>query len=74
MNRNKHWYRVTAFDESQDFFGTKRVQFDMHMDLNDGSDMRTAREVAGNMINRDTRMTYDQLMQQAIVMNFEQYR
>lgn len=69
--KNKHWYKVTAFDESKDFYGENRVCFDFHMDLNDHNDVRTAREVAGNMINKYTRMTYDQLMNQSIVMSFK---
>lgn len=46
----KKWYRVEAYNERTDFWGKNRVAFDFCADLNDWSDVRTCREVAGNKL------------------------
>ncbi len=42
--KNRHWYRVIGL------LGTRRAEFTMFMDPKDDSDVRTAKEVAGNML------------------------
>ena len=42
--KNRHWYMVTGL------LGTRRAKFTMFMDPKDGGDVRTAKEVAGNML------------------------
>ncbi len=42
--KNRHWYMVTGI------LGTRRAEFTMFMDPNDDGDVRTAKEVACNML------------------------